>query len=141
MEEQGIPAAVVDLDWLGWTTLRDHAGLMWKNLAAMWPNYVDAGVRYVVMARLMQSKAELEALHHAVPGIDITVVRVDSPRELVEERLRRRDTGRILEEHLRQADEFVGPLQALGIENFSVTNGDRPLREVAHEILDRLRWT
>ena len=140
LQERGVPAAVIDLDWLGWTTTGDSVRLMWKNLAAVWANYLEADVGYAVMARLIQSPEELNELKRAVPGMELTVVRLDSPSALVEARLRGRDSGRILEEHLRQTVEFVGSLEGLGVEDLVVTNGDVPIRSVAEEVLAHLGW-
>lgn len=134
-------AAVIDLDWLGWTTVSDSAELMWRNLAAVWRNYADAGVEYVVMARLIQDRSELDAIHRAIPDAVVTVVRVDSSPALVAARLRGRDSGRILEEHLRQSGEFASVVASLGVEDLVIDNGDRAVREVALEVLGLIGWT
>jgi len=128
------------VDWLGWTTFGDHVRLMSDNLAAVWANFATAGADYAVMARMMLSRSELDALRAAVPDMEVTVVTIESPPELVRTRLQRRDTGAILEHHLVQTAEYAAVVDDLGIQDFAVTNDDRPIRLLAEEVLDRLGW-
>ena len=133
-------AAIIDVDWLGWVTFGDHVRLMAANLGAVWANFAAAGSEYAVMARMMLSRSELDALRAAVPDLDITVVRVESPPDLVRSRLERRDTGAILEHHLVQSAEYSMVVGGLGLEDLVVSNDDRPIRALADEVLDRLGW-
>ena len=133
-------AAILDVDWLGWVTFGDHVPLMASNLAAVWANFAAAGAEYAVMARMMLSRSELDALRAAVPDLDITVVRVESSPELVRSRLERRDTGEVLQHHLVQTAEYSVVVGNLGLEDLVVRNDDRPIRVLAGEVLDRLGW-
>jgi hypothetical protein len=141
--DRGIATAVVDLDWLGWFHgSDDHAigDLIVENLIAVWPNFRSRGARRLVLARMLHSVDELEALKGALPGVDLVVVRVVASPDTIEERLRRRDTGAELAEHLDAAPGMTRVLDGLGLEDVRVTNEGRPVTEVAAEVLGRLGW-
>jgi dephospho-CoA kinase len=135
LEDAGHSAAVVDLDWLGWVHRAQitPAQMIAANLAAIWPNLVNAGIEYVVLARGLRSSEELDAIRGAVLGSPLKVVRIVSSRELIEQRLRRRDAGAVLEEHLAESRDF----DATGAElaDITVENDRRRVETVAAEIL------
>src|SRR5258708_31706189 len=97
LEQQGKPAAVVDLDWLGWLHLRSSSisadQLIARNFAAIWPNLREAGMRYAVLARAVLGRDGLEALQVAVPEADLVVVRLTAAPGTIEGRLSQRDSG------------------------------------------------
>lgn len=77
-----VPHATVDFDQLTacyprptdddrWGT---KLGLM--NLAALWKNYERSGARRLLIARVLESRSELDGFRGAVPGADILVVRL-----------------------------------------------------------------
>jgi hypothetical protein len=146
LAEQGRTGAVIDLDWLGWVCgppgerSGDVEGLILKNLAAVWPNFRDAGAEYLVLSRVIQSTSQLDALRQAIPQARLTVVRLVGSPETIAERLRRRDTGTILEEHLRETVDFDAVLERAALEDYRVVNDDRSAREVTLEILDTIGW-
>jgi hypothetical protein len=144
LEQQGKPTAVVDLDWLGWMHLRSSAitadQLIARNLAAIWPNLREAGMRYAVLARAIVGRDGLDALRVAVPDADLTVVRLTASPPTIELRLRRRDSGRELEEHLREGEAMSRAMDRTGLEDASVATDDRTPTEVAQEVLERVGW-
>jgi dephospho-CoA kinase len=139
LEERGVPVAVVDLDWLAWAhlgpgfTRRDE--LLVQNLAAVWPNFVAAGARAFVLVRAVETRAIVEAIRAALPPADVTVVRLAASPAVVAERLRRRDAGAALEEHLAETERFARRLDAAGLDGAVVSNDGRPLRAVAEDVL------
>ncbi len=139
LERQGKSAAVVDLDWLGWLHLRSSAitadQLIARNLAAIWPNLREAGMGYAVLARAILGREALEALRVAVPGADLVAVRLTASSATIERRLRRRDSGQELEEHLRESVEMGRAMDREGLEDFTLANDDRSPGEVALEVL------
>ncbi len=144
LERQGKWAAVVDLDWLGWLRLRSSTvtadQLIARNLAAIWPNLREAGMRYAVLARAMLGRDGLDALRLAVPDADLVVVRLTALPSTIESRLRRRDSGEELEEHLRESMEMSRVLDRAGLEEMAVANDNRTPQEVAREVLQRVGW-
>jgi gluconate kinase len=144
LEESALPSAIVDLDWLGWVHLGASFDgverLIAENLAAIWPNLRSAGVRRLVLVRALQRREAVDGLRWALPDAGLTVVRLLASRATVEERLRRRDTGAVLEEHLMQTLLMAESMDRAALEDFRVENDDRPVRDVAAEILNLARW-
>jgi cellulose biosynthesis protein BcsQ len=140
LEQQGKSTAVVDLDWLGWMHLRSSAvtadQLIARNLAAIWPNLREAGMRYAVLARAVLDCDGLDALRTAVADADFTVVRLTASPSTIERKLRRRDSGQELEEHMHESHA----MDREALEDFTVANDDRSPEEVAKEVLQRVGW-
>jgi adenylylsulfate kinase len=142
LEERGIPCAIVDLDWLGWV----HLGrgpideLIASNFAAMVPNYRAAGVRHYVLARSIGSPEQIGALGGVLDGAPLVVVRLTASKETLFGRLRKRDEGRILQEHLGQAVQFESEQAQAQLADFDVSTDARSVREVATEVVSRLGW-
>jgi len=134
----------VDLDWLGWLHVRRSAitadQLIARNLAAMWPNLREAGMAYAVLARAILGREGLQALRAAVPDTDLVVVRLTASPATIEGRLRRRDSGQELEEHLRESIEMTRVMDREGMEDFAVANDDGSPGQVAQEVLQRVGW-
>jgi adenylylsulfate kinase len=144
LEEQGKSTAVVDLDWLGWLHMRSSAvtadELIARNLAAIWPNLREAGMRYAVLARAILGRDALDALRVAIPEADLVVVRLTASPSAIEDRLRQRDSGQELEEHLNESTEMSRVMDREGLEDMAVANDDRSPHEVARDVLQRVGW-
>jgi hypothetical protein len=145
--EAGLGHAVIDLDWLAWARPAQGATgwtvdrVLEENLASVVCTFRSAGIRHLVMARALLSRSQLDLVRHALPKADVTVFRVLASAATVEERLRRRDSGVTLREHLEEALEFSAAMDAAGLEDERVDNdGGRPIRDVAVEVLKRLGW-
>jgi len=144
LEQQGKSAAVIDLDWLGWLHLSSSSltadELIARNLAAIWSNLRGAGMRYAVLARAILDQDGLDALRAAIPDADLMVVRVTALPPTIERRLRRRDSGHELVEHLRESVEMSRVMDRSGLEDIAVANDNRTPQEVAREVLQRVGW-
>jgi gluconate kinase len=142
LEKHNAPYALLDLDFLGWFDTRGEGGptehsVMLKNLAALVGNYLAVGIRLFVLAGAIRDRAELDDLKAELP-MPLRVVRLTVPLEEIEKRLRSEvTTGR--REDLREAAVWVADSLGVGIEDVTVSN-DRPIQEVAAEILDWLGW-
>jgi predicted kinase len=132
------PYALVDLDWLGWVgnvRVTVHE-VLFENLRRVWETLRQAGVERLVLARNLESAGELQALREALSGVDLLVVAVEAPREVLEARLRSRDSGDELAEHLAMIAEARPSVPA----DLTVQNHGRSLHETALEILRRAAW-
>jgi hypothetical protein len=140
-----VRVAVVDLDWLGWAHLGDEGRpgrideLIAANLAALRPNYAAAGIEHLILARLLTRRSGLEAVRAALPGADLKVIRLTASAATLKDRLRRRDSGRELEEHLGEVAPYA-ELSAAVAADAVVANDGAPLAEVAEEVLRRAGW-
>jgi hypothetical protein len=142
LEKRDAPYAVLDLDFLAWF----HTGtegegtvhaMMLRNLSAVARNYLNAGVRFFILAGAIRDRSELDELG-AVLSMRLQVVRLTLPLERIRERLRSDVTaGR--QDDLREAADWVTQNTGVGIEDLTIAN-DGPIRQVAQDIVDWLGW-
>ncbi len=141
-----VPHATVDFDQLTacyprpadddrWGT---KLGLM--NLAALWKNYERSGARRLLIARVLESRSELDGYREAVPGADILVVRLRAAPETLQSRVRRRGPGRGTEWHLHRAVELAPLMDAQHVEDVLVETDGRDATNIAQDILLRAGW-
>jgi adenylylsulfate kinase len=139
------PYALVDLDWLGWVdpapfSLLTQRAVLAENLRLIWPTFREAGVERLVLARYLEDRAQLDELRAALPGVELAVVRLVAPEAVIEARLRARDTGVQLAEHLAETAEFAARAEANALEDAVVENSERPLADVAADVLKAAGW-
>lgn len=141
-EERGSPYAAIDLDWLvwfdvGWDDAEAEHGMLVKNLEVIARNYLEAGVRFLVLALSIEHEWQLDAIRAVIP-LPLRVARLVVDLETIEERCAGDPTtGRPVD--LRWARRWVEGGTGVGFEDFVVAN-DRPVREVAAEVIERLGW-
>ena len=131
-----------------------HDSLKCANLAALWMNFQAAGANFIVVSAGIETVQLREAYTGCLVGCDVQLVRLVAPPETIRTRLRGRDTGETLERHLRELerelsdrdgdmserDGELGEPDSAGIEDFTVVNDDRPIAEIAGEIVSRAGW-
>jgi hypothetical protein len=139
-----VPNAAVDLDALVWqwpSTSKWNDDLMFENLASLWPNYAAHGATHLVLARVLESPAELARYAAAVPGAEITVCRLVAPEALrVNRLLGRMPPGPSRDWHLSRTAELDATLDRLSCVDFIIENGDRTVRDVALDVLIHAAW-
>ena len=144
LTEAGIAHAVLDLDALAVMHPRhDPHGerLAFANLAAVWPNYAAASAERLIIARVVEDRAELDRYRSAVPGAQPVVCRLTAPIALMHERLRVREPGMYLAWALARAVELDDILDRARVEDFTVDNGPgRPVGAVARDVLTLAGW-
>jgi RimJ/RimL family protein N-acetyltransferase len=142
LEKRGLPYAVVDLDWLCWGSAGGGEGaehrMMLANLAPVVANYLDAGVRSFVLARSLRTGEELATLRSTLLPMDLRVVELVVPFDEIERRLGS-DVTAARTDDLRDARGWHAAGDGTGFGDLAVEN-DRPLREVADEIVRLLGW-
>jgi hypothetical protein len=141
-EERGMRYAAIDLDWLCWFDpgSPDHAATvptMLKNVDAVAGNYYKTGVRFYALAGAMDSRRNVEDVR-AVLAMPMTTVRLTVPLDEVERRLSTSVTsGRHVDLSMARAWYAQGSGEDIG--DLVIAN-DRPLRDVALEVLAALGW-
>lgn len=145
LEKLDIPHAVVDFDQLTESRPRPaddrfgtRVGL--TNLAAVWKNYADAGAERLVIARVIESKDDLAGFRQAVPGADISVVRLRASVATLQARIRHRETGGGLNWHLDRAGELAELMDSAHLEDVLVETEGRDPQTIAREIVARVGW-
>jgi len=138
LEQRAQPYALLDLDYLGW--VGDHElgyRMMLRNLAAVAPNYREAGIETYVLAYFVSDRAARRSIAQAL-GVPLRVVRLVLPMPDIEQRLASDVTsGR--RDDLRDATGSVAAGEGVGVEDIVISN-DRPVATVAREVMSWLGW-
>ncbi len=140
--EFGMSVAAIDLDWLGWLaggSVRVDE-MISRNLASVASNYLDAGVTRLVLARALVESASLQSLEISLLGWHLTVINLRASRSTLEQRLRGRDSGTELEEHLAEFPDMARRTDSAVPGARVVINEDRTLRDVAIEVMRIAEW-
>jgi adenylylsulfate kinase-like enzyme len=139
LTEAEVPHAVIDLDWLrySWPSPADdpfHLALELRNLSAVARNYAEAGAQRLVLAGVVESRADRER-YAEVLGAKLTVCRLKADLSVIRQRLvsRHRD-GEDLQWHLNRAAELEQIYASAWVEDFVVAAG-RPVAEVAQDVI------
>ncbi|MGZ4499510.1 MAG: AAA family ATPase [Nocardioidaceae bacterium] len=144
--DAGVSNAVIDVDWLRRARPapagdRFHMALAMRNLRAVAANYLDAGVRRLVLAGVVESPDDRERHQRAV-GLPMTVCRLRADLPLVRARLARRheheETAR--EWHLHRAGELDALLEAAVVEDCSLDVTTATPTEAAAAVVRAVGW-
>lgn len=138
-----IAHAAIDLDGLGLAFLPSAAasdGAMFSNLRSVCENYAALGARRFLLARAIESRAQLEICREAASAAEVVVCRLASTVESMQRRLRIRETGVAQREYLARAVTLNSILDDARLEDFTVKNENRLLTDVALEMLTRAGW-
>ena len=136
-----VPNAILDLDWLAWATpARGTAhDLLVRNLADVWRNLHDAGIAHVAMARMLHDEGEIADVRAALAGCETFTVELALDMDELRERIRRRDSGVELAEHLAYLDRWAGMADGLRADAVIPVDGRTPA-EVARDVLGVAGW-
>jgi hypothetical protein len=140
---QNIPHAAIDLDALGFGHLPAQPpanDLMFRNLRSVWEHYAGAGVRRVLLARALETRAELDSCHEAVSAANVVICRLTSSLKTMQQRVQFREPGTLQNTFVARVAELNAALDQAALETFSVQNENRPIAAVAREMLTRAAW-
>lgn len=146
LQAAGMRFAAVELDALSYCHPptpdddRYRTKLTFRNLAAAWRNFRAAGAERLILARVLESRAELARYHRAVPGAEIVVVRLRASAPTLQRRIRRREIGLGHAWHSRRAKELAQIMDRAQVEDILVETDGRTVNAIAREILDRTAW-
>ena len=135
--------AAIDLDALGLAHLPSAAMndcVMYRNLESVYKNYVSLGVRQFMLARAMENRAESELCRSIISATNTVVCRLTANIQVMEQRVKMRESGVSHRQYVVRVAELNAILDGAGLENFTVSNEDRSLSEVAHEMLCKAGW-
>ena len=98
LRQADVPHALVDLDRIEqcWPVSADDPGnerVSHRNLACMWANFRQAGADRLIFVRVLETRSLLRRVAEAVPGAQITVVRLRAPLAVLHERIRSREAS------------------------------------------------
>jgi hypothetical protein len=145
LEERAVPHAFFDVDGLTYFHPKPPGDRFGERfaldaLALLFPRLAEAGIERLVLARVLWERDSLDLYKRAIPGAEITVVRLTAPLEVIEERIHRREAGSAVEWHLARARELDAHWAAHPVEDFLIQTANRDLRSIAIEILEAIGW-
>lgn len=118
---------------------RERTDLAERNLAAMWSNYRRAGYRRLLFTNTV-SVAQVAGLTRALGGaVRAHAILLTASDETADHRLRRRERGAALAEHIERSPRAASELDALPDMVRIVTDGRTP-EAIALELLSAAGW-
>ena len=149
LHEPPVPHAFIDLDALSYAFPpprddRFNQRLVLRNLRDVWRNFAAAGATHLILARVLETRDELEGYQRAVPGAAITVVRLVAPIETLQARLLHRYSGvgadRDAMWHVNRAEELAPLMDKEGVEDVLIQTEGRSPGEIAEDIRALSGW-
>jgi len=146
LQDAGMRFAAIELDGLSYCHPpppgddRFRTALTFRNLAAVWKNFRAAGAERLILARVIESRAELARYRKAVPGAEIVIVRLRAGVRTLQERVKRRELGLGRAWHARRAAELAKIMDRAPVEDVLVDTDGRTVNEIAREIMERTGW-
>ena len=140
---RGITHAAIDVDSLGLALLPSGAssnGAMYRNLQSVCENYSSLGVTRPLLARAIEDSAKLELCGGIVSASNTVICRLTASIEVMEQRVRLRESGISQRHYVARVANLNTLTELRSYETFTITNENRPLTDVAHEILLKAGW-
>jgi hypothetical protein len=138
-----IAHAAIDLDALGlghFPSAVNHEGVMYRNLQSVRDNYASLGVKRLLLARAMENRAELELCRGIISAKNTVVCRLTASIETMQQRIQTRESGISQRKYVARVAKLNIILDHARLEDFTVTNENRSLTEVANEMLVKAGW-
>ena len=138
-----IPHAAIDVDslFLGHIpSAPSNDEVMYANLRSVCSNYASVGVQRFILARALETRAQLELCREITSAADTTVCRLAASLETLRHRVKARESGALQQEFVARVAELNSILDRARLEDFTVANENRPLSEVALEVLLKAGW-
>jgi adenylylsulfate kinase-like enzyme len=136
-----VPNALIDMDYLraAWPEQGPfNTRIGYRNLRSIVANYRETGVNCFVLADVVETQVQRAEYIRAAPDATIMIVRLRVPRDVIEARLRRRQSPETRAWYLNRAPELEAILTSRDIGDIVIDVGHRNATEVARDIVDRL---
>ena len=114
--------------------------LIVDNLKAVFENFVDRGIRHVMLAVAVESRQDLLDLRRAMSKPEMVVCRLVAGATTLEQRIRRREPGMCQDHFVARSRQLDGILASAAIEDFSEPNDERSITDVATAMLRQAGW-
>ena len=136
--------AAIDMDALGIACLPSGIradGVMFDNLGSVCKNYSALGVQRFLLARAIEDAHQLRRCQEMIAATTTVVCRLTAGIEVMKQRVGHRETGSLRQEFIARVAELNGILDRARLEDFTVSNENCSLTEVALEMLVKAGWT
>ena len=121
--------AAIDVDSLGLAHLpsaMSNDSVMYDNLRSVCENYAALGVGRFLLARALESRAQLELCRDVVSGTDTVVCRLTASVEAMQRRVQMRESGVLQREYVARVSELNVDIQPSGTQHSTVGGWHRP---------------
>jgi predicted kinase len=145
LDEADVPHATIVLQEISrsWPAPAEdewNERLAYRNLACVWSNFAAAGAERLLLERVLEQRSQLRHLEAAIPGAEVKIVRLRAPLATIERRVRAREPHAASDWHLGAARWLAPRMDEWAVQDHLVENGDRPLSDVATEVLRLVGW-
>jgi hypothetical protein len=143
LASRNIPHAAIDLDALGTAYLSsgvENKELIYRNLRCVWENYAQVSLKRLLVARAIESLAELECCREAVRAENVVVCRLTASIKTMEGRVQSRERGALQNSFVARVAELNAMLDCARLEDFALSNESRTVTDTAVEMLTRSGW-
>lgn len=143
LAKRRIVHAAIDMDALGVAHLPSAArsdGVMYDNLRSICRNYAALGVQRFLLVRAIEDDAELKLCRDIIPAANTALCRLTASIEVMTQRVEIRDSGISQRDCVARVAKLNDILDRARLEDFAVTNENRPLTDVALEMLVKAGW-
>jgi N-acetyltransferase len=138
-----IAHAAIDLDALGLAhvpSATSNNGVMYSNLRSVCENYAALGVQRFLLARAIEDRTQLERCRETVPATSMVVCRLTASIEALKRRIKMRESGVSQQKYVARVGKLNAILDGARLEDFTVSNENRSLSDVALEMLVKAGW-
>lgn len=134
--------AAIDLDAFGLAYLPSATAdtVMYRNLQSAAESYTSLGVTRILLARAIETTRELELCRKATGANSIIVCRLTASLNTMQERVKLRDSGVLMQEYIARVTELNVMLDRARLEHFAISTENRSVTDAAREMLLRARW-
>ncbi|MEM9269975.1 MAG: hypothetical protein AAGA78_13670, partial [Pseudomonadota bacterium] len=145
MRQEDVPHCFVDMDALTHTYPRaDHdpfgTQIALAALTPLWSKASAAGARHLIVPRVIERRAEAEAIAQATEHGSYTLIRLCADEDTLHSRLREREPEEEHAWYLNRATQLVASHEHAALENLCLDTTDKLVSEVATEIRSYLSW-
>jgi len=143
LSQRNIAHAAIDLDAFAvahFPTAADNDAMMVRNLRDVVRNCAEAGIRRFMLARAIEDRAQLDLIFNIIPAQQTVVCRLNASIDAMERRVAMREPGMLQDRLVARVAELNRILDRAALEDFTIENEDRPLTEVALEMLCQAGW-
>lgn len=138
-----IAHAAIELDALGLAYLPSatcNDSVMYNNLRSVCENYVALGVQRFLLARAIENRTQLKGFRDIIPATNTIVCRLTASIETMKRRVEMRESGVSQREYVARVAKLDAILGHARLEDFTVSNENRSLSDVALEMLAKAGW-
>jgi predicted kinase len=142
LASRGVVHAAIDADGFanGWLPAAASRGLLYGNLRATCEHYMSAGVQRFLFAEAIETADHVDRVRDVLGRPQLVVCRLTAPLETMQQRVRGREPGLLQQRFVDRCAELERILDTAAVEDFSIANHDRPVTDVANELLARAGW-